>query len=519
MTITSLNFFIFLILCVTVYYILPKSFQWVELLLFSLVFYYFAATPLTFGYVALSSFMAWGVTNGMERDRKKGAKASDMKAWKILMVISFIINICLWFRLKGRAFLSSTLWGINQIFPSVKTVELPEIVAALGMSYYTLQIISYTLDCYWENAKPQKNPLKLLLFSCFFPQMITGPISRYDQLQSLYEKHSCSYKNLAHGVQRILWGLFKKIVIAEKCGVIVDAIWADFTLYRGAYIWIAFLLYPIQLYSDFSGCMDIVIGVAELFDIKLVENFKNPFFSQTSQEFWQRWHITLGTWAKDYILYPVLKSKGLQSLNKKLKQKCGKKAAKIITTALGMAVLWFVLGVWHGAFKHIIGVSLWYWIILMLEDIFKPYSEKINKKFGFKTDEFGWKFFRAARTYLTYSFGIVFFRAKDVPQAFRFLKELFLSFTKSRWNPWVLFDGSILNLGITYKELNVIFIAILALLAVGVLREKYGYARNWLDTQPVLFRRTIYLALLFAVVILGAYGPGYQSSAFIYGQF
>jgi len=555
MTITSFYFFVFLLAAVTVYYVLPKKLQWMELLLFSVVFYVLAATPSTFVYVLLSAGMAWCVTNGMDADRKKRLKAkagkneedvsgekteggadeiagksapkvkpgssetNNERAWKMLMVLTIVIDVLLWLLLKGRSFIGSAMWGINRIFPSVPVVELPPVAVAMGMGYYTLQVISYTVDCYWENAKPQKNFPKLLLFCCFFPQMITGPISRYDQLTGLYEKHKFSYLNLAHGTQRILWGLFKKIVLAERCGILIDAVWADFTRFGGIYTWIAMLLYPIQLYADFSGCMDIVIGVAELFDIHLTENFKNPFFSQTSQEFWQRWHITLGTWAKDYILYPVLKSSWLQKLSKKLKKRCGKKAGKFITTAIGMAVLWLVLGIWHGAVKHIIGVSLWYWIILMLEDLLKPRAEKINKKFGFKTDRFGWKFFRAARTYFTYSLGIVFFRADDVGRGFAFLKEAALTFTKSRWNPWILFNDDILKLGITYKDINVILLSVLALIAVAALREKYGYARTWIDTQPVLFRRTLYVCLLLAVVILGAYGPGYSAGAFIYGQF
>ncbi|MBR2752031.1 MAG: MBOAT family protein [Clostridiales bacterium] len=519
MTITSLSFFLFLIGAVTVYYIAPSKFQWVRLLLLSLIFYGLAAKPVTFLYVLISTGMAWCVTNGMESGRKKKDGAKNLQTWKFIMVLTIVIDVFLWFFLKGREFITSSLWGLNQLFPSIRVIELPPVAVAMGMGYYTLQIISYTIDCYWENAKPQRNFLKLLLFCSFFPQMITGPISRYDQLSSLYEEHRIKYVNLAHGTQRILWGMFKKIVVAERCGIIVNAVWADFTLYGGIYTWIALLLYPLQLYSDFSGCCDIVIGVAELFDIKLVENFKNPFFSQTSQEFWQRWHITLGTWAKDYVLYPVLKSTRLQKLNKKLKNRFGKKAAKFITTAIGMAVLWLVLGIWHGAFRHIIGVSLWYWIILMLEDFLKPRTEKLNAKFGFKTDSFGWKFFRAVRTYLTYSLGIVFFRAKDVAQGFSFLREVGRTFTPSRWNPWILFDDSILKLGISYKDINVIVISVLALIAVAAFREKHGYARNWIDTQPVLFRRTLYVALLLAVVLLGAYGPGYSASAFIYGQF
>ena len=173
------------------------------------------------------------------------------------------INVGLWFVFKGKG-----LW-----MPFFGEAAVMPYLAALGMGYYTLQVIGYILDCYWGSIEPQKNPLKLLLFVCFFPQMITGPISRYSQLEALYEKHPLSYENITFGAQRILWGFFKKLVLAERVGAVVNAIW-EMQTQEAVFLWIALLLYPIQMYADFSGCMDIVIGAAECFGIKLPENFK-----------------------------------------------------------------------------------------------------------------------------------------------------------------------------------------------------------------------------------------------------
>lgn len=519
MTITSFGYFTFIAVAVIVYYVLPKKIQWVELLAASIIFYCLAGTPSTYVYLVVSTLIAWGVTVGLKKYRDKHGLLSASKRWQALITAAIVIDIILWFVMKGNSFITDTQGLLGTLFPGIISGEFIHLVAPLGMGYYTLQIIGYILDCYWGTVEVQKNPLKLLLFTSFFPQLTTGPISHYADLVILYEKHKFSYENIAHGVQRILWGLFKKLVVAERTGVIVNAIWADLTTYNGLYTWIALLIYPIQMYADFSGCMDIILGTAECFDIKLVENFNNPFFSRTSQEFWQRWHISLGAWAKDYVLYPLLKSKGMVKLNKNLKRKCGKKTGKFLATSVGMLALWLVMGIWHGAFKYILGVSLWYWIILMLGDLVAPLSSKMISKFKFKVETFGWRFFQAARTYLIYAVGAAFFRAVNIKEGFGFIGMLITTFKKANWNPWILVDGSILNLGLTYKDINIIVFSIILMLIVGFLREKYGYARIWLDMQPVIFRWIIYIGLFFGVLLLGVYGPNYIASNFIYGDF
>lgn len=289
MTITSFAYLLFLAAGVFIYYLIPRKWQWVELLGLSILFYCIVATPYTLIYVLIATAAVYFATAFLEKGGRKAATAG---------VIAVVINAVLWFALKGYA-LWAPLFQVMGI-----TVKAP--VAALGMGYYTLQAVGYILDCYWGNSRPLKNPLQLLLFLCFFPQMITGPISRFHELEDMYEGRGLSYQNLTYGAQRILWGFFKKLVLAERVGVLVTAIWGDPWQYNGFYRWIAFVAFPLQLYADFSGCIDIALGTAELFGIRLPENFNSPFFSRTTQEFWQRWHITLGTWTKDYILYPVL---------------------------------------------------------------------------------------------------------------------------------------------------------------------------------------------------------------------
>lgn len=512
MTITSFRFLIFVAACLVIYYLLPKSWQWIQLLLMSLVFYHYAARTYTIIYLVISTAVAYASTIWIDKLRKDGKKES--KLIPFLTVSALGINIFIWFIFKGYEFWIPVVRRIS----SLSTLSGSDLAAALGMGYYTLQVLGYILDCSWETIKPQKNPFKLFLFVCFFPQLTTGPISKYSQLESLYQKHPFRYVNIAHGAQRVLWGFFKKLVLAERVGIIVSGITSDLSIYNGCYSWIAILLYPIQMYADFSGCMDIVIGIAEMFDIHLVENFRNPFFSRSSQEFWQRWHITLGGWAKDYVLYPLLKSKGMIKFSKFTKKKFGKTMGKFISTAAGMFVLWMVLGIWHGAARFIVGVSLWYWVILMSGELTAPVFQKVTDKLGIRTENFSWHLFQSGRTYLIYAVGITFFGA-GLKNGTLLLKQAAEVLTGKVFNPWIFFDGSILNFGVTWGDINLIIIAVLLLLIVGILSEKYGYARVWMDKQGVVFRWVSWITLFIIVLIYGKYGPGYNAANFIYQGF
>lgn len=518
MTITSFYYFVFILVGACIYYVLPKKMQWLELLVLSIVFYCIVAIPYTIVFPVVVTVFAYGATILQQTEKIKRIK------WKYtgctIITLAVVVCVGLWFWLKASDIWVSISYRASAILPFIHTVNAPSVVAALGMGYYTLQIVGYILDCYWGTIQPQRNPLKLFLFVIFFPQMLTGPISRYSQLESLYQQRKFSYENVTRGAQRILWGLFKKLVLAERVAIIVNAIYGDLDIYDGWWHWVVLLLYPIQMYADFSGCTDIVLGTAELFGIELPENFNNPFFSRTVQEFWQRWHITLGAWAKDYVLYPLLKAKWMIALGRRTKKKLGKRFGKFIPTAIGMFFLWMVMGVWHGSFKYIIGVSLWYWLILMMGELFAPVLTKAVQLLKINTESFSWHLFQSIRTYLIYAVGAVFFRTDDLGQAMVFLKSLISMFIiEDGMNNWVLFDGSVLKLGISYSDLNIMIFAVVMMLIVAMLREKHGYARNWMCKQGLIFRWMIWISLFVIVLILGSYGPGYNAAEFIYQGF
>lgn len=518
MTITSFWFLMLVAVGVAFYYVIPKKLQWMELLLLSLIFYYFAAVPYTIIYVIISTLTAYGSTMLMKQMRSREVTGKKTKQRLILFVtiLALVVNIGVWFVLKGRGL---WLWPATKLYeitlsPHLEAFLLSEPAVALGMGYYTLQVLGYIIDCYWETIMPQRNPLKLFLFVAYFPQMTTGPISRYAQLETLYDRHKFQYQNIAFGAQRILWGFAKKIVLAERVGILVSGITGNPGAYTGLYSWIAVLLYPLQMYADFSGCMDIILGVSELFDVHLTENFRNPFFAVTSQEFWQRWHITLGSWAKDYVLYPLLKSPLMVKLGKWGKKRFGKKVGKFLANAVGMFVLWMVMGIWHGGIRYIVGVSLWYWVVLMLGDLFAPVFKRITEGLHMKTESFSWRLFQCGRTYLIYAVGATFF-SLGVKEGLAILRDM----AGGDKNPWIFFNGSILNLGISHMDINIMLIMVLLLFIVAYLREKYGYARIWIQNQSFPFRWFIWIGLFVFVLIYGKYGPGYDAAEFIYQGF
>ena len=442
------------------------------------------------------------------------------KGDRIVLILALTLVVGLWLCFAGRDFWITPANAICTLLG--RETPFPETLWAvpIGMGYYTAQIISYILDCYMGVTKPQSNFLKLLLFVCFFPQLTTGPISRMGQLESLYTTHRFSYDNITYGIQRIMWGLGKKLILADRAGIVINTIWGDLSTYNGYYHWLALLLYPIQMYCDFSGCMDIVIGSAQLFDIKLPENFRNPFFSRTIQEFWQRWHITLGNWAKDYVMYPLLKSSFMVKLGRTCKGKFGKRFGKLIPTALGSLFVWLTMGIWHGGIKYIVGVSVYYWIFLTLGDLFKPIFSKLIHFLKINTDVFSWHLFQSARTYLIYAFGAVFFRAGSIEEAIKFIGSLFSMFFNGEYNPWIWVDGSLNSLGLDSKDMLVMLYAILIVVIAEAMSEHMNISvRAWVAQQNLVFRWGLYIIGFFALITFGLYGSNYIASAFIYGGF
>ena len=495
MTITSLYFFIFLALGVLVYYIVPKKIQWIILMIMSIAFYIIAANPLTILYLVAATLIAYFSTIYISKLGESNAKKA-----KYITYAAVVIIIILWLIPKGNAFWILPIKVLSRFVPSMSSYTSISPIGALGMGYYTLQVIGYIFDVYRGKVQPQRNILKLFLFVSFFPQLTVGPISKYSELESLFDGHTLSYHNLAFGCQRILWGLMKKLILADRLGQFLSGIWNDTVTYNGLWIWIAVILYPLQLYADFSGCIDIVLGAAELFDIHMPENFNNPFFSLTVGESWNRWHITLSRWFKEYVYIPLGGSrKG--------------RARKYFNSFM----VFLLSGIWHGNVQYIPGFALYFWVIITLSDVLKPVFNRINGFLHVNTDSFSWKTFQRLRTYMFYAGTTICFAASSPRQFIERLRLIKNSF--GVFEPWTLFDGTILKSGFTYRDLNLLLIGFVLLVTGDCLRERFGYARNAIAKQGIIFRWLIWIGLLMLVLVYGMYGPGYDAAAFIYQGF
>ena len=304
-------------------------------------------------------------------------------------------------------------------------------------------------------------------------------------------------------------------MISARLELVVYWIFLNTEYYHGLYVWIAMLLFMLQLYTDFSGCMDIVIGASECYGVQLPENFRAPFFARSVQEYWQRWHITLGLWMKDYIMYPLLRMRGMQRLAKWLKKHVGKRAAKQIPSYLAMAVVWLLIGLWHGGeWKYVIGEGGWFWLCIVLAQVLEPLYKKLIALFGINTKTFSWHVFQSVRVYILVAIGNLFFRLDSIREVFHSIR---MGFTG--WNPWILFDGSLFQLEVTEREWKVVALGVLALVIVSALQETKGSVRRLIAGQNVIFRWVIWISLIWSIAVMGVYGPGFNAASFIYQQF
>lgn len=530
MEINSLKFIIFVVAVILAYFITPKKYKWIILLISSYLFYWINSNKLiVFICITTISIYLLGLLLGridkkieiecknLEKEEKKKLKAKAKSKKKLVVAVTLIINLGILGVVKYFNFFSGNINGILNIFNINIQIPSMQFVLPLGISYYTLQALSYIIDVYRQKIQPDKNLGKVALFLVFFPQILEGPIGRYKQLANqLYEPHKIEFKNIKNGSLLIIWGFFQKMVIADRLGIFVDAVFNNYTQYSGIITICAVLFYTFQIYADFAGCINIVRGVAEIFGITLEENFKRPFFSKSIQEFWRRWNITLGTWLKEYIFYSVAFSEWCLNITTKLniKLKKHKHLAKTLSALCPLIFVWFANGLWHGASWKYVFYGMYYFIIMaigmFLEPVFKKLAEflKINK------NSKKYKLWQILRTFILVNIGMLIFRSTNISTAFAIGKSMFdfSSFGE-------VLNGKIFSLGLDMGEFIILILSIAIMLIVDYLQEKNHHIREEISEKNVFIRWSIYYIGIFSIVIFGIYGKDYNPSSFIYGQF
>lgn len=499
--------FAFLPLCLAAYQIAPQKWRRRVLLGFSYLFFWLLSGKLIVYLLGTTVFVhCMGIWLDSIRSEKK--KARRVLTFGILVLLGVLAY------LKYYNFFVENVTGIfGNALPF--TLAEKKILMPVGISFYTLQAIGYMADVYWGKIRAEEKLEKTALFLAFFPQIMEGPICRYsDTCDALYSGRPLEAENLTNGYIRIFWGLFKKKVIADRLAIGVDAIFGNYTSYSGFMVAFAAVAYTVQLYMEFSGCMDIIIGSGQLFGVTLPENFRQPFCAQSAAEFWRRWHITLGTWFKTYIFYPVSMSAPVKRWNQYGRKHFGKYVTMLGTSAMALFPVWLCNGLWHGARWSYIFYGMYYFTLILAGIAVEPVRDRILQVFHISERSVGLKFMRIAKTWLIIFTGELFFRADGLRAGIYMFRSMFRNFDLGN-----LTDGSLLELGMTKADLIAVVVGCVAVAVVGFIKERGTNVRMSLDRKPVFMRWSFYYVLILAVIVIAAYGDGYQAVDMIYAGF
>ena len=446
MSLVSGTFIIIMIITAILYYLSPKKFKPYVLLVISILVYSSLGLK-SLAYIFISAITTYIAGLLFQRDKCK----------KLILVITLIINI-----------------GIL-IF--IKSELIKNIIVPLGISYYTFQVVSYLIDVYRNKYKPEKNIAKYFLYTMYFPYLFIGPINRYDDISKTLFATDKKFnsKSAYYGVLRIGWGFFKKLIISNRLNVLITTISQSPSEYNGAFAFFAMLLYSIQLYADFSGGIDIVLGFSKVLQIDLKENFNVPYISQNIQEFWRRWHISLSSWFRDYVYIPL----------------GGNRCSKL-RNYFNTIVVFLLSGLWHGV--NYILWGLFHGIFLIAGKFIKFKNKYIN----------------IVITFLIVSFLWAFFIWPSSLEALQMIGSVFTTF-----NYTDLFNN-ILSLGLNLANYIVLIIAVILLIFYDLKRT---FIVSKVKSLPLELKILILAFLIWVVLVFGMYGIGFNASDFIYNKF
>ncbi|MCM1305670.1 MAG: MBOAT family protein [Butyrivibrio sp.] len=530
MLFTSYEFIGFYILLLILYYIIPMKRRWISLLLGSYLFYY-AADPGWLYYILAVTVLTYLTALAIERDLArqkawlkehkaelgreekrvyKDARKKKRRAWLALCLV-LVLGILA--QAKYTNFFISILNGIAGSFGGSRQLSFVKLALPLGISFYTFQAIGYLVDVSRESIPAEKNFLRYALFISFFPQLIQGPISRFGDLSQTLWAGSCFNRaNLRGGLSRMLWGYFKKLVVADRLASAVNLMIGSPDTYRGAYALVLMVFYTIELYADFTGGIDITIGIAQTFGIRVKENFMRPYFSKSLKEYWRRWHISMSAWFKDYVLYPISTSAVMQRFSKAVRKRLGERAGKRLPVYLSSFAVWLATGIWHGASGNFVVWGLLNWAVLMISEELQPLYQRFHKRFSIG-GKWGYKLFQTGRTFALVCVLNLFDCYAVAAVTLGMLGSLFHA---GNWN--ILADGSLLALGLSLADYGVLSAGILLMLAVSLI-QRQGSVRERIGDMPWPLRTAIWFGLFLMILLWGAYGIGYDASQFIYNQF
>ena len=541
MAYTTLKFALFVAVVMLVYFGFPKKeYRWTVLLAASYYFYLLASFRLVaflllttastfYGALAISKISEQTKAvlaehkKDWDREQKKQCKNQAASRKRRILTGILVLNFGILVFLKYYNLFAGSLndlLGVCGIQLSAPTLNL---MLPLGISFYTFQSMGYLIDVYWEKVEPQRNLARFALFVSFFPQIVQGPISMYDQLaHQLYESHDFDFTRFKHGLELILWGCFKKMVVADRAVMALNTAIDDYGAWNGTALIFVMLIYAVQIYGDFSGGIDISRGVSQIFGIHMTDNFRQPYFARSLSEFWNRWNMTLGGWFKKYLFYPLAVSKSFFALGKKIRGTkfgatgAGQHVSKVLPTSLASFAVFLLVGAWHGANWKYLGFGLWNGGIIMLSSLLAPAYAALARKLKIKTESFLFRLFQMGRTFLVVLGGYVFDVAPNLTESLNTFRRVLTDHSVSTALNQIRY-----NMGLEVWYYKVVFAGFGVMLLVDLYHERYGCGtlRQALDAKPFLVRYGLILGCLLATLYYGVWGPAFGAAAFVYMQF
>ena len=498
MLFNSIDFLIFLPIVLVIYYIIPMKYKHIWLLISSYYFYMcwnakyvlliFVSTVITY----LSGIL-------IDKVEKTWPDVNDIgKCKKLILALSFVSNLGILFYFK---YINFTLDIVMRLLSKVNiSMDVPvfDVILPVGISFYTFQALSYSVDVYRGEVAPEHDFFRYALFVSFFPQLVAGPIERSKNLLTqLREPRRFDFEYALDGILLMLWGFFLKIVIADRIAIFVDTVYGDCEQYQGIYLIVATILFAVQIYCDFAGYSSIAMGTAKLLGIELMDNFNAPYLSTSVADFWRIWHISLTSWFKDYLYIPLGGSKK-GSLRKYFNK----------------MIVFMLSGLWHGAQLTFVVWGAINGLYQVIGEILMPIRKKVSDIIGINRNSEGFYALSALATFALVDFTWIFFRADSLGRAIYIIKSIL-----NTENIWTLFDGSLYNCGLDEKNIRLMVIAVIILLIADILKRKGIRVREIILRQDGYIKCLVVSLSILMIMVFGKYGPAYDAVNFIYFQF
>ena len=505
---------IFLPLTLIAYQLVPVRLRRYVLLASSLLFFiFFSGILVVFPFIAAT--VCYIVGRSMEKisQNKEIKRKERTKKKRKVLAAGIVFLLLVLIVIKYADFFGLTIASVSQAFGGGFRWKLLDFVVPVGISYFTLESVAYMTDVFRGDIEAEHDYIKLLLFITFFPKLMEGPISRYNEIaDDLSSGKGLNIDNIAFGYQRILLGLFKKLVIADHLAPAVDILFQN-NIWDGSLSLAAAILFTFQEYMDFSGTIDIVIGSGMAFGIHLTENFRQPFFAKNASDFWHRWHITLGTFFRDYIFYPVTLSKPVMKYTKKIRDRFGKFAGTIAAPMLALFLVWLSNGLWHGPHWTYIFYGMYYFVLIEFENIVEEPFLALLSKLKLTESSVSVRIFRFIKLFLIVIIGEMFFRADSIKTGVKMFLQIFTNF-----HLHVLTD-CLGMLGMDFWDYCTVTAGLICVAVISILKERGFSFRAKIGGYPTAVRFAFWYACILTIVIFGAYGNGYDAAGMIYAKF